>query len=114
MSDLVFHNTRSLRKERFEPIEPGRARVYSCGPTVYAPQHLGNLRPYLFADLLRRTLEEEGYDVTHVINVTDVGHLVGDVDEGADKMELAARDTGQRASDLAQKYTEQWLRSPER
>ncbi len=110
MSKLLLHNTRTGRKEPFEPIVPGRAGVYSCGPTVYAPQHLGNLRPYLFADLLRRTLEEEGYEVTHVINVTDVGHLVGDGDDGEDKIEAAAAKSGRSALEIAAMYTEQWLR----
>ncbi len=110
MSELVFYNTRGSRKEPFVPIEPGHARIYSCGPTVYAPQHLGNLRPYLFSDLLCRTLEEEGFEVTHVINVTDVGHLEGDADDGEDKMEVAASRSGNSASEIAEKYTEQWLR----
>jgi cysteinyl-tRNA synthetase len=110
VSKLLFYNTRTSRKEPFEPIEAGKVGIYSCGPTVYAPQHLGNLRPYLFADLLRRTLEEEGYEVTHVINVTDVGHLVGDSDDGEDKMEAAAAKTGKTAIEIAAMYTEQWLR----
>ncbi len=109
MSRLVFYNTRTARKEPFEPIVPGRVRIYSCGPTVYAPQHLGNLRPYVFADLLRRTLEAEGYQVTHVINVTDVGHLAGDSDVGEDKMEVAAARAGRSALEIAAMYTEQWL-----
>ena len=109
MSKLVCYNQRTRRKEPFEPIEPGKAGIYSCGPTVYAPQHIGNLRPYLFADLLRRTLEEEGFEVTHVINVTDVGHLVGDGDEGEDKVEAAAARAGKTALEIAAMYTEQWL-----
>ena len=110
MSELLFYDTRSQQKQSFEPIEPGQVGVYSCGPTVYAPQHLGNLRPYLFADLLRRALEEEGFEVTHVINVTDVGHLVGDSDDGDDKMEVAAAKSGKNALEIAAQYTEQWLR----
>ena len=110
MSKLLFYNARTRRKEPFEPIEPGQVGLYTCGPTVYAPQHLGNLRPYVFADLLRRTLEEEGFEVTHVINVTDVGHLEGDTDDGEDKMEVAAEKTGKRALEIAVMYTEQWLR----
>jgi cysteinyl-tRNA synthetase len=106
---LLFYDTRSQRKQPFSPIEPGRVGVYTCGPTVYAPQHLGNMRPNVFADLLRRTLEEEGFEVTHVINVTDVGHLVGDSDDGEDKMELAAAKAGKRALEVAALYTEQWL-----
>ncbi len=110
MSGLRFYNTRSRRKEPFEPLQPGRVGIYSCGPTVYSPQHIGNLRPYLFADLLRRTLESEGLRVTHVINVTDVGHLTDDADAGEDKMELAARRTGRRASEIAAEFEAQWRR----
>ncbi|HBZ68602.1 MAG TPA: cysteine--tRNA ligase [Deltaproteobacteria bacterium] len=109
MSTLTVYNTRTRQKERFEPIEPGHARVYSCGPTVYAAQHLGNLRPYLFADLLRRALEAEGLRVTHVINITDVGHLTSDADTGEDKMERAAARAGRKASEIAAFYTEKWL-----
>ncbi len=109
MTQLVLYNTRTRRKERFEPIEAGHARVYSCGPTVYAPQHIGNLRPYLLADILRRALEAEGLRVTHVINITDVGHLTDDADAGEDKMESAAARSGRRAEDIAAEYTAQWL-----
>jgi cysteinyl-tRNA synthetase len=114
VSAQVLYNTRSRRKEVFVPREAGRATVYSCGPTVYSPQHLGNMRPYLFADLLRRALQAEDLDVLHVINVTDVGHLVDDADDGEDKMELAARRSGRRAEDIAREYTEQWLQDRRR
>ena len=103
MGDVVLYNTRTLSKEVLVPIEPGHVRVYSCGPTVYSPQHIGNLRPYLFADLLRRGLEMDGLRVTHVINVTDVGHLVDDADDGEDKMEKAAAESGRRASRLTRR-----------
>ena len=108
MEGLLLYNTRTRRKERFTPLEEGHARVYSCGPTVYSPQHLGNLRPYLFADLLKRALLAEGLRVTHVINITDVGHLTDDADSGDDKMELAAKRTGRRAEEIAAEYTEKW------
>jgi cysteinyl-tRNA synthetase len=114
VSAQVLYNTRSRRKEVFVPREADRATVYSCGPTVYSPQHLGNMRPYLFADLLRRALQAEDLDVLHVINVTDVGHLVDDADDGEDKMELAARRSGRRAEDIAREYTEQWLQDRRR
>ena len=114
MAGLVLFDTRTRSKRLFEPLEAGHARVYSCGPTVYSAQHIGNLRPYLFADLLKRALLAEGFRVTHVINVTDVGHLTGDVDTGEDKMELAARRTGRRAEDIAAEYTSQWLRDRRR
>src|SRR5215471_5237216 len=109
MSALTLYNTRTRQKEPFEPIEPGHARVYSCGPTVYAAQHLGNLRATLVADLLRRALVAEGLRVTHVINVTDVGHLVSDADSGEDKMERAAARAGKSAAEIAAFYTKQWL-----
>jgi cysteinyl-tRNA synthetase len=109
MSELWLYNTRTRQKERFEPLEAGHARVYTCGPTVYAPQHLGNLRPYLFADLLKRALLAEGLRVTHVVNITDVGHLTDDADRGEDKMERAAARTGSTAAAIAAQYTEQWF-----
>jgi cysteinyl-tRNA synthetase len=106
---LQLYDTRTREKRTFEPLEPGHARVYTCGPTVYSAQHIGNLRPYLFADLLKRALLLAGYRVTHVTNVTDVGHLTDDADAGEDKMELAARRTGRRAEDIAAEVTARWL-----
>ena len=111
---LVLYNTRSRGKEAFEPEEEGHARVYTCGPTVYAPQHIGNLRSQLFADLLVRTLLFDGLRVTHVINITDVGHLTDDGDAGEDKMERAAAKTGRTAAEIAKMYTQQWLDDRER
>jgi len=107
---LVLYNTRTRSKEIFEPIEAGHARVYTCGPTVYAPQHIGNLRSQLLADLLKRALLAQGYRVTHVINITDVGHLTDDADAGEDKVERAAAERGETAAEIAAEYTEQWLR----
>jgi len=114
VSRLVLYDTRTRSKRPFEPLEPGHVRMYTCGPTVYAPQHIGNLRSQLFADLLKRALLAEGLRVTHVINVTDVGHLTDDADAGEDKLERAARQTGERASAIAERYTRQWLRDRER
>lgn len=112
---LLLYNTRTRRKEAFQPIEPGHARVYTCGPTVYAPQHVGNMRSQLFADTLKRALLGEGFRVTHVINLTDVGHLTQDeVDQGEDKMEAAARKSGRSAAEVAAEFTEQWRRDRER
>ncbi|MCP5040731.1 MAG: cysteine--tRNA ligase [bacterium] len=108
MSDIVFYNTRTRKKERFEPIEPGRVGIYTCGPTVYGPSHIGNLRSQIIPDLLKRFLRSEGFEVTHVVNITDVGHLVSDSDEGEDKMELAAKSAGQTAEEIADKYTKLW------
>ena len=107
---LVLYDTRTRSKRVFAPLEPGHARVYSCGPTVYAPQHLGNMRSQLLADLLKRALLFEGYAVQHVINITDVGHLTGDSDAGEDKLERAAAQSGRRAEEIAAQYTAQWLR----
>ena len=76
--------TRSL--ETFTPVHPGEARVYTCGPTVYNYPHIGNMRAYVFADVLGRTLSWKGYALTHVINITDVGHLTDDADAGEDKL----------------------------
>lgn len=110
MTELQLYNTRTRRKERLVPLEPGHVRMYTCGPTVYAPQHLGNLRSQLFPDLLKRLLLAEGLRVTHVVNITDVGHLTNDSDAGDDKMEQAAARSGRRAEDVAREYTEQWCR----
>jgi cysteinyl-tRNA synthetase len=106
---LAFFDTRTRGKVPFVPIEKGHVRVYTCGPTVYAPQHLGNMRPNLFADLLKRALLAEGLRVTHVINVTDVGHLASASDAGEDKMERAASRAGKTAAEIAAFYTAQWL-----
>ncbi len=105
MSELRLYNTMTRRKEVFSPLEPKLVRVYSCGPTVYARQHLGNLRPYVFADLLNRSLRFFGFSVRHVINITDVGHLVSDEDTGDDKMEKAAREQKLSAWDIAERWT---------
>ena len=96
--------TRSL--ETFEPVHPGEARVYSCGPTVYNYPHIGNMRAYVFADTLGRTLSYKGYKLTHVINITDVGHLTDDADAGEDKLEKAAAEKAQSIWDIAKHYTE--------
>ncbi len=92
MPSLVFYNSYSKALEPFEPKEPGKARVYHCGPTVYKRQHIGNMRRYVFADVLRRTLELWGYEVREIMNITDVGHLTEDeLDEGEDKLAKEAR-----------------------
>ena len=101
--------TRSLRP--FEPIAPGRASVYSCGPTVYNYAHVGNLRAYVFTDTLGRVLTAKGYDLTHIINITDVGHLTSDADAGDDKMEAAARRSGQDIWAVARHYTDAFKRN---
>lgn len=106
---LRFHNTLSGETEVFSPITPGTARMYNCGPTVYDYQHIGNLRSYVFADILRRALVLWGYKVNQVINITDVGHLVSDGDEGEDKMEKGLRKHGGSVEDLVNDVTDAYL-----
>src|SRR6059036_540774 len=101
---LYDNYTRSLRG--FEALKAGAAGLYACGPTVYDYQHIGNFRTFMFVDTLRRVLEWNGYRVKHVMNVTDVGHLTSDADEGEDKMEKGARRTGRSAWEIAQLYTD--------
>ena len=105
MSELRLYDTLSRTKQPLVPLEPPLVRVYSCGPTVYARQHLGNLRTYVFADLLNRSLRFFGFEVRHVINITDVGHLVSDADSGDDKLEKAAREQKRSAWEIAAHWT---------
>jgi cysteinyl-tRNA synthetase len=108
LEELRLYDTRTRQLRSLAPLHAPKVGVYSCGPTVYAPQTLGNMRSQLFPDLLRRVLQAAGYDVTYVTNVTDVGHLVSDADEGDDKMEAAAARAGKSAAEIAAFYTEQW------
>lgn len=101
---MRFWNTKTKQLEDFKPISPEEVGLYSCGPTVYNPPTIGNLRSYVFSDVLRRSLELFGNNVKHVMNITDVGHLVGDGDEGEDKVEREARAKGQTAWDIARVY----------
>ncbi|QFT78366.1 cysteine--tRNA ligase [Erythrobacter sp. THAF29] len=103
---LRLFNSLTRELETFQPIHEGEARVYTCGPTVYNYQHIGNMRAYIFADTLGRTLTHKGYKLTHVINITDVGHLTSDADAGDDKMEKAAAREGKSAWDIARHYQE--------
>ncbi len=103
---LRLFNSLTRELETFEPIHPGEVRVYSCGPTVYNYPHIGNMRAYVFADVLGRTLSWKGYKLTHVINITDVGHLTDDADAGEDKLEKAAKERAQSIWDIARHYTE--------
>ncbi|MSS74160.1 cysteine--tRNA ligase [Candidatus Pacearchaeota archaeon] len=102
--DLVLYNTLTRKKEEFKPLKKGKVGMYSCGPTVYWYQHIGNLRAYLFSDILKRVLIYNGFKVNQIINVTDVGHLTSDADEGEDKMEIAALKEGKNAKDIANYY----------
>ncbi len=101
---LKLFNSLTRQIEVFEPVHEGEARVYSCGPTVYNYQHIGNMRAYVFADTLGRTLRWKGYKLTHVVNITDVGHLTSDADAGEDKMEKMAAREGKSAWDIAAYY----------
>ncbi|MDT9012015.1 cysteine--tRNA ligase [Novosphingobium sp. APW14] len=103
---LKLFNSLTRQLEEFQPVHPGEARVYSCGPTVYNYPHIGNMRAYVFADVLGRTLSFKGYKLTHVINITDVGHLTDDADAGEDKMEKMAAERAQSIWDIARHYTE--------
>ncbi|HKO51516.1 MAG TPA: cysteine--tRNA ligase [Polyangiaceae bacterium] len=105
MRQIKVYDSLSRSVRVFEPLSDRPVGIYSCGPTVYARQHLGNMRPYVFADLLRRTLSSAGYAVNHVINITDVGHLTSDADEGADKVELAAARANSSALAITERYT---------
>jgi cysteinyl-tRNA synthetase len=109
---LYDNYTRSLRP--FEPQQAGAAGLYTCGPTVYDYQHIGNFRTFLFEDILKRVLEWNGYRVRHVMNVTDVGHLTSDADTGEDKMEKGARRTGRSAWEIAELYTASFVEDMQR
>jgi cysteinyl-tRNA synthetase len=102
---LRLFNTLSRQIEEFHPLVPGQAGLYACGPTVYNYAHIGNLRTYLFEDLLVRTLRYLGFQVRHVMNVTDVGHLTDDADQGEDKMVKSAREQGRTVWQIAEFYT---------
>ncbi len=103
---LVLYNTRSRRKEVFVPLFPDEVGLYTCGPTVYNYAHLGNLRTFLFEDVLKRVLLYNGFRVRHVMNITDVGHLTGDRDLGEDKIEAGSRREGKTAWEIAAFYTQ--------
>jgi cysteinyl-tRNA synthetase len=105
-----LYNTLTRRVETLEPVAPGRVTVYTCGSTVYRYAHIGNLRTYLFGDLLRRTLEYVGYEVFYVKNITDVGHMRHDeTDTGEDRMLIAALEEGKSPTEIAEFYTAAWL-----
>ncbi len=103
---LTLYNTLSREKEAFTPLKAGKVGMYTCGPTVYNYAHIGNLRSYVFADVLRRVLTYNGLEVTQVMNITDVGHLTSDADEGEDKMEKGAAREGKTVWEIATFYTE--------
>ena len=112
--DIYFYNTLTKQKDLFKPIEEGKVKIYSCGPTVYKDATIGNMRPNLLNDTLRRVLKYNGYELKHVMNITDVGHLVSDGDEGEDKMLKSAREEHKSPLEIAEHYTKLFFRDLER
>lgn len=106
---MQLYNTMSRAVEDFVPLDKDEVGVYTCGPTVYHDAHLGNMRTYIFSDTLVRLMRSNGYNVKHVMNITDVGHLTSDADEGPDKMELGATREGRTAWEVAETYEERFL-----
>jgi cysteinyl-tRNA synthetase len=102
---IKLYNTLTRKKEEFRSIKKGEVGLYTCGPTVYNYAHIGNLRTYIFEDILRRVLEYNGYKVKHIMNITDVGHLTGDRDMGEDKLEKGSKREGKTAWEIAEFYT---------
>ena len=103
--EIYFHNTLTKKKEMFKPIQGNEVKIYSCGPTVYKDATIGNMRTNLFQDVLRRVLRYNGYALKHAMNITDVGHLVSDGDEGEDKMLKSAREEKKTPMEIAKHYT---------
>ena len=101
---ITLYNTLTRHKDAFDPIAPPNVGLYTCGPTVYNYAHIGNLRTYVFEDILKRALVHFGFNVKHVMNVTDVGHLVSDADEGEDKMAVGAQREGKSVTEIADFY----------
>ncbi|MBQ3039746.1 MAG: cysteine--tRNA ligase [Alphaproteobacteria bacterium] len=106
---IRLYNTMSRKIEEFKPLVPGKMGFYSCGPTVYWDAHIGNMRTFVNNDIIKRVFIENGYDVTHVTNITDVGHLTSDEDDGDDKMEKGAARENVSVWDIAKKYTDAFL-----
>ncbi len=107
---LKLFNSLTRTLEEFVPIEPGKVRMYCCGPTVYNFQHIGNFRTFVFEDILLRTLKYNGFDVKYIMNITDVGHLTSDEDTGEDKVEKTAKEQGRSVWDITKFYTDVFLR----
>jgi cysteinyl-tRNA synthetase len=114
MENLRFYNTMGHSVQEFRPINAGKVGFYGCGPTVYNYAHIGNLRTYVFEDILKRALMRFGYNVTHVMNITDVGHLSGDDDTGEDKMVKTARERGESVLEIARFYTDAFFKDTDR
>lgn len=111
---LYFFNTLTQEKEEFAPLKKDTVLMYNCGPTVYDRTTIGNMRSYVLADLIRRVLEYNDYDVTQVINITDVGHLTSDADAGEDKLEKRAQERGESVQAIAKQYTDAFFKDIER
>ena len=111
---VKLYNTLTKTKEEFKPIDNKEVKIYTCGPTVYSYAHIGNFRTYIFMDNIRRVLKYNGYDLKHVMNITDVGHLESDADEGEDKMEKAARKENKNPYEIAKYYESMFFRDIER
>ena len=109
MVGLRFYNTYSKKIEDFIPMKPGVVKLYTCGPTVYSHPHIGNFKAYVFCDLLKRFLKFKGYKVTHIMNITDAGHLLNDAEEGEDKIEEAARKENKNPLEIAQVYVNSFM-----
>ena len=107
--DIYFYNTLTKSKDKFEPINKEEVRMYSCGPTVYKDASIGNMRTYIMNDLIRRVLKYNGYKIKHTMNITDVGHLVSDADEGEDKMLKSAREMQKTPYEIAKYYTKLFM-----
>ncbi|MDE6398314.1 MAG: class I tRNA ligase family protein, partial [Clostridiales bacterium] len=103
---VKVYNTLTRQKEELRPIKGNTVTMYSCGPTVYNYAHIGNLRTYVFMDMLRRALRYNGYKIKGVMNITDVGHLLSDGDDGEDKMAKAAKEQHKTPREIADYYTE--------
>ena len=103
--DIYLYNTLTKKKELFTPINKGEVKIYSCGPTVYKDATIGNMRTNIFQDVLRRMFKYNGYKIKHVMNITDVGHLVSDGDEGEDKMVKSAKEEHKTPKEIADYYT---------
>jgi len=108
---LRVFNSLSKKKEKFIPIEKGKAKIYTCGPTVYDYVHIGNLRTFIVSDIIKRTLKFNGYKVQHVMNITDVGHLTSDADAGEDKLVVAAKKSKKSVWELAKFYTNEFKKN---
>ena len=108
--EITFYNTLTKKKEIFKPLDKNEVRIYSCGPTVYKDATIGNMRTFIFMDTLRRMLKYNGYNLKHAMNITDVGHLVSDADEGEDKMLKSAREEGKTPLEIAKFYTDKFLK----